>query len=295
MRKLIAIVGPTGSGKSALAVTLAKRFKGEVISADSRHVYRGLDVGSNKITRREMRGVPHYLLDVASPRRTFTAAQYQKLARRKAREIWRRGKIPILCGGTGLYVQAAIDGTAMPAVKSNPALRKKLAKRSAGELFALLEQKDPARAASIDPKNPRRLIRALEIVEALGRVPRPQTNPLPANVLMLGISVEKRVLERQMRARIRQWLRRGLLKEVGNLLKQNVPERRIREFGLVYALALKLFKKEIGKEAFYDSLALDLKRYTKRQMTWFRRDRRIQWLKNPHLALKLADKFLVEK
>lgn len=291
-RRVVAIVGPTGSGKSALAVTLAKRFGGEIISADSRQVYRGLDIGSNKATEREMQGIPHHLLDVASPRCTFTVARYQKLAQKKINEIWKRGKVPILCGGTGLYVRAVVDGLVIPAVKPNVALRKKLAKKSAAELFRILEKEDPARAATIDPKNPRRLIRALEIVAALGRVPRLQTNPLTANVLTLGIAVEKQALEGRMRARIRQWLRKGLLGEIKKLRKSGVSEKRIREFGLVYAWALKLLKNEIARSEFIAGLEKDLMQYVKRQMTWFKHDPRIHWIKNSREAVALAQKFL---
>ncbi|PIP30010.1 tRNA (adenosine(37)-N6)-dimethylallyltransferase MiaA [Candidatus Jorgensenbacteria bacterium CG23_combo_of_CG06-09_8_20_14_all_54_14] len=304
MRKLIVVVGPTGSGKSELAVALALRLGSgqararfgingaEIISADSRQVYRGLDIGSNKITKREMHGVPHHLLNIANPHSTFTAAQFQKLARKKTNEIWKRGKIPIICGGTGFYIQTLVDGIVMPAVKPNAALRRKLAGRSTSELFMLLKKRDPARAASIDRHNPRRLVRALEIAEALGIVPNLKINPLPAKTLFIGLAKETEELQKLTRTRIARWLRKGLLGEIKKLRKNGVSEKRIREFGLVYAWALKLFRKEITKEAFHTGLEKDMMHYIKRQMTWFRRDKRIHWISKPSKALFLTKNFL---
>ena len=162
--KLIIIIGPTGSGKSSLAVNLARQFNGEVISADSRQVYKGLNIGSGKITKREMKGVPHYLLDVASPKKTFTITQYQKLASIALNKIWQKNKLPILCGGTGFYVHAVLSGTSYQSVKPNLKLRRALEKLSAQELFNKLKKLDLKRAATIQKENKRRLIRALEII-----------------------------------------------------------------------------------------------------------------------------------
>lgn len=273
MRKLLVIVGPTGTGKSALAVTLAKRWNGEVISADSRQVYRGLDIGTGKLTKREMRGIRHHLLDVASLRRTYTVKRYQRDALRIMRDIWRRGKIPILCGGTGLYIRAVVDGVIFPEVPPNRALRARLEKKTTAELFALLKKRDPRRAQEIDRHNPRRLIRALEIIEAKGKVPVMSGKPIDASVLMVGITLPKAELERRTRARIRSWLGRGLLKEV-----VKIPPARIPELGLVYQWALRLANGELTQSAFIDGLTRDLMKYVKRQETWFKRDQRIVWL-----------------
>lgn len=272
-KPLLVIVGATGTGKSALAVKLARQLGGEIVSADSRQIYRGIDVGTGKLTKREMKGVPHHLLDVASLRRTYTVTQYQRDARHAIRNIWRRGKLPILCGGTGLYIRAVIDGAVFPEVPPNRRLRAKLGKKSAPELYRMLRAKDPRRASEIDRHNPRRLIRALEIVAAKGKVPLPQGKPLDAYVLMLGIRLPKRELERRTRARIRLWLRRGLLKEAGE-----IPPQRIGELGLVYRWATRLARKEITREEFIDGLTKDLLKYAKRQETWFRGDKRIVWM-----------------
>ena len=162
--KIIVILGPTASGKTALSITLAKRFNGEIISTDSRQVYKGLNIGSGKITKKEMKGIPHHLLDVANPKRKFTVAQFQTLALKKIQEIQNKGKIPFLVGGTGFYIQSVVDGIAIPEVKPNWKLRKKLDKKSVKELFLMLKKLDPRRAKNIDPKNPHRIIRAIEIV-----------------------------------------------------------------------------------------------------------------------------------
>ncbi|MEK7208495.1 MAG: tRNA (adenosine(37)-N6)-dimethylallyltransferase MiaA [Patescibacteria group bacterium] len=182
--KILVIVGPTAVGKSALAVWLARmsfpngnsrgrarRFTGEIVSADSRQVYRGLDVGTGKLTKREMQKVFHHLLDVASPRRQFSVALYVRKARRAIEGIARRGKLPIVAGGTGLYIDALLGSVSIPEAPPKPALRKRLAKKSATELFAMLRKLDPRRAKTIDRHNTRRLIRAIEIARVLGNVP----------------------------------------------------------------------------------------------------------------------------
>lgn len=273
MHKLLVIVGPTGTGKSALAVELATRMNGEVVSADSRQVYKGIDIGTGKITTQEMRGIRHHLLDVASLGRTYTVKQYQRDALRAIRGIWRRGKLPILCGGTGLYVRAVVDGVVFPEVPPNRALRARLQKKTTAELFTLLKKRDPRRAREIDRHNPRRLIRALEIIEAHGRVPAMSGTPIDASVLMVGITLPNAELERRTRTRIRSWLRRGLLKEV-----VKIPPARVPELGLVYQWVLRLANGELTQSAFTDGLARDLMKYVKRQITWFKRDQRIVWL-----------------
>jgi tRNA dimethylallyltransferase len=163
MKPIIIICGPTATGKSALAVELAKQFNGEVISADSRQVYTGLDIGSAKITHEEMQGIPHHLIDVAHPNTIFTVADFQKNAQEKIADIHARGKMPIICGGTGMYIDAVIYNTTFPEVIANPGLRKELEKYSAEELFEQLQNLDPDRATEIDSQNPVRLIRAIEI------------------------------------------------------------------------------------------------------------------------------------
>ncbi|NOY35659.1 MAG: tRNA (adenosine(37)-N6)-dimethylallyltransferase MiaA, partial [bacterium] len=162
-KKMVVVLGPTASGKSDLAVDLARKLDGEIISADSRQVYRGMDIGTGKVTKKEMRGVTHHLLDVANPKKIFTVVDFKKKAERALEDIWSRGKLPIVCGGTGFYIQAITGGVAIPEVKPDWKLRNKLEKKTAEQLFAELKKLNPERAKMIDAKNPRRLIRAIEV------------------------------------------------------------------------------------------------------------------------------------
>lgn len=302
MKKLIVLVGPNASGKSDLAVTLAQKFHGEIISADSRQVYKGLDIGSGKITKKETRGVPHRLIDVASPKRIFTVAQYQKLARKALADIWRRGKLPILCGGTGFYIQAVVDGLVIPEVKPNPTLRKKLQKLETTELFKLLKKKDLRRASGIDRQNRARLIRALEIAGALGKVPKLKKEPLQADVLMLGIKKDVRELKRRIELRLTKRLRRGLIAEVKRLHESGVSWKRLENFGLEYRYVAFYLQNKIKKEELFHLLAKEIWHYAKRQMTWFsahggsasggKRDTRIHWISKPVEAFSLSKNFL---
>src|SRR3989338_3879353 len=164
-KKIVIVVGPNASGKSNLAVKLAKKINGEIISVDSRQIYKNLDIGSGKITKKEMGGIPHHCLDVANPKKIFTAYDYKKCAQKAMQKIWVKNKIPIIVGGTGFYIDAAIGRVKLSNVPPNPKLRKKLQKLSTTQLFNLLKKLDPKRAKNIDKNNPVRLIRAIEILE----------------------------------------------------------------------------------------------------------------------------------
>ena len=168
--KILVVVGPTASGKTGLAIELAKRFNGEVISADSRQVYRGLDIGTAKTTKEEMDGVPHHLIDVADPKEVYNASDFKQGAEAAIADIVARGKLPIVAGGTFFYVDILLGRVALPDVPPNEQLRKKLEEKSAAELYQELQAKDPRRAAEIDPQNKRRVIRALEIARELDYV-----------------------------------------------------------------------------------------------------------------------------
>lgn len=290
--KIIVILGPTASGKSDLAVKIAKKLNGEIISADSRQVYKGLNIGSGKITKKEMMGIPHYLLDVASPKKIFTVAQYQKLARKKIEEIWRRKKLPIICGGTGFYIQAVIDGLIIPEVKPNQKLRKKLDKKTTEELFKTLRKKDPVRAKNIDRYNRRRLIRALEIIASLGKVPKSKAKPINTETLIIGIKKEGEELKSLIRQRLLKRLKQGMIAEVKKLHAAGVSWRRLENLGLEYRYVAGFLQKKISKDEMAKKLETEIRRYAKRQMTWFRRDKKITWTSNPKKALSICQDWL---
>ena len=277
-QRVIAIVGPTAVGKSALAVELARRLNGEVISADSRQVYRGLDAGSGKITKREMRGVPHHLLSVANPRKQFSAAIYKELAEKKIREILLRGKIPIICGGTGLYLDVLSGRVRIPNVPPDPALRKRLSVKTAHELFALLATLDRARANAIDRHNPRRLIRAIEIATELGSVPPPHHSHILQNMRMIGLVLPPRKLRKRIQTRLTSRMRK-MIAEVKRLHAKGLSWRRMEELGLEYRYLSRYLRGLITKAEMVQKLQTEIWRYAKRQLRWFRRNRAIRWFR----------------
>jgi len=291
--KLITIVGPTASGKSELAIKLAKKFNGEIVSADSRQVYKGMNIGTAKPTKKEMKGVPHYLLDVASPKRRFTVAQYRKLAIIAINKIQKKGEIPFLVGGTGFYIQAVVDGIIIPEVKPDWRLRSNLNRLSAAELYQRLKKLDPKRAGTIEKKNKRRLIRAIEIVIKTKKpVPALKKNPLPYPVLMIGIKKSPEELKKLIKKRFLKWLRRGLIKEVKNLRKSGLSFKKIEDFGIHYRVVAQYLQRKINYEEMIESSLKELQNYAKRQMTWFKRDRRINWVEAQKDAEKLIKNFL---
>ncbi len=294
IQPLIAIVGPTASGKSELAVELALHFNGEVISADSRQVYRGLDVGSGKITPAEISSVPHHLLDVADPREQFSVAQYQKLAQTITTDIRCRGNIPIICGGTAQYVKSIIDGTNFPHVPPNLALRKKLNNSTIVGLFNLLQKLDPRRASEIEKDNPRRLIRAIEIATALGSVPRQSVLRPSYSVLLLGLLPPSEELRTRIHERLIKRLNHGMIEEVERLHREGLSWERFDSFGLEYRFVARYLQKLISKEEMIKGVETASWQYSRRQLTWWKHDPRVHWLWNNALeeASSLVHKFL---
>lgn len=299
-KKIIVILGPTASGKSDLAVKLAKKFNGEIISADSRQVYRGLNIGSGKITKKEMRGIPHHLLDVASPKRKFTVAQFQKLAFKKIKEIHKRGAMPFLVGGTGFYIQSVVDRLVIPEVKPDWRLRRKLEHKTTEELYRTLKKLDPNRAKTIDPKNPRRLIRAIEIV-LMTKNPVPQKNRrrLTSSILQIGIKKSSEELKKAIHEKLQKRLKQGLIAEIRNL--HNPPAggglswKRLEELGLEYRFVAQHLQEKISYQEMVETLEKEIWHFAKRQITWFKRDQRICWVKNYKETEKLVINFLQVK
>ena len=286
--KIIAVVGPTASGKSDLAIDIAlfinKNSKklgvkgAEIISADSRQIYKWLDIGSNKITHGEMRGIFHHLLGAASPKKTFTVAQYQKFANKVIKQIIKRGDVSILCGGTGLYIDSVIYGVKFPEVKPNKKLRNKLEKLSTEKLFLMLEKKDPRKAQIIDRYNRRRLVRALEIVLLTKKPVPPIKKELKYKTLIIGVTVDKKELLKKIEKRLDLRLKKGLIKEVINLhQKHGLSWKKLEGFGLEYRFIAQFLQKKISKEMMREKIIAESIKYAKRQMTWFKRNKNIAW------------------
>ncbi|MCD6429232.1 tRNA (adenosine(37)-N6)-dimethylallyltransferase MiaA [bacterium] len=304
--KLLVIVGPNASGKSDLAVKLAKKFNGEVVSAVSRQVYKGMDIGTGKVPRDKLKikneklkiylhqGIPHYLLDVASPKRRFTVAQYQKKAIEAIGKIQKKGKLPILCGGTGFYIQAVVDGIGIPEVKPDWKLREKLEKKTCDELYQQLKKLDPKRAKTIDKKNKRRLIRAIEIVLKTKKPVPPLKQRRMFDVLIIGVKRDKKELKERIKKRLLRRFKLGMIKEVKKLHKSGVSWKRLEEFGLEYRFIAYYLQGKMKYEEMVKRLQKAIENYAKRQMTWFKRDKRIHWIKNRKEAEKLVKDFLTK-
>lgn len=269
-QKVIVVCGPTATGKSDYAVALAKKVGGEVISADSRQVYKGLDIGSGKITKKEMGGVPHHLLDVANPKRVFSVAQYQKLGTKAISAILKRGKVPIICGGTGFYIDALIYKTNFPAVKPNAALRKQLEKKSAEALAQELEKLDPDRFETIDVKNKVRLIRAIEIATILGSVPTLQRKT-QYEVEWIYLDFPDEILKERIHTRLLKRMKTGMVAEVKRLHAEGVSWKRLESLGLEYRYLALYLQKRLTKEEMLEQLESAIWHYAKHQRTWFKK------------------------
>lgn len=280
-QKLIVILGPTATGKSDLAVKIAKDFDGEIISADSRQVYKGLDIGSGKITKKEMEGVPHYLLDVASPKRTFTVSQFKKLAEKAIKEISKSGKTPIICGGTGFYIDSLVYDLNIPEVKADLKLRKELNKKSLEELQNILKKLDKERFKEIDTKNKVRLVRAIEIAKHLGKVPKLKSDVSSLkskfDVIWIGIDWKDEILKERIYKRVLNRMD-GMKKEVKKLRKSGLSFKRMEALGLEYRNLSLLEQNKITEKEFIEKLNTEIWQYAKRQRTWFKRNKEINWV-----------------
>ena len=294
--KIIVVVGPTSSGKSDLAVHLAKKFNGEVVSADSRQVYKGLDIGTGKITKKEMDGIPHHLLDVANPKNSYTAQNFKKDGAKAIKEILSRGKVPIIAGGTGFYIQILTENITLPEVPPNKELRDKLKNKSTGELFSILIKLDPNRAENIDPKNSHRLMRAIEIATSIGKVPKQKSQPL-YKALYVGIKTDTKELKEKIHKRLIQRIKVGMISEVKNLHNKGLSWKRMEELGMEYKYLAKYLKKEISKEDMLEKIETENCKYAKRQKTWFKRNKKIKWftLKDIKKVENDVNKFLNKK
>jgi len=282
MQRLVVILGTNASGKSELGIRLAKFLGGEVVSADSRQVYRGLDLGSGKITSAQADGVRHHLIDVADVSGYYTLAQYQREAYAAIDAISDAGKMPLLVGGTGLYVSAVVDGYELVDVPPNEQLRAELEALSPGELIARLERADPDAASRIDKRNPRRLIRAIEIAAA-GFAPSAARQSAPRyHCLQLGLTWPREILAERIDKRLRSRLDEGMIAEVAGLRDQGVSDVRLEKLGLEYRYITQYLRGELGSlDNLRVQLGIAIRQFAKGQITWFKRDARIIWL-NPY-------------
>lgn len=292
------ILGQTSTGKSDFAVEVARHIGGEVISADSRQVYKGMNLGTGKITKKEMKKVPHHLLDVASPKKTFSVSNFKKLADKKIKQILKRGAVPIICGGTGFYIDAVVDGIVLPEVPPNKKLRVILSKKNTDELYLQLKKLDPIRAETIDRKNPVRLIRAIEIAQALGSVPTPSHRQgLWLGVLKIGLALPDEVLKEKIKVRLLARIKKGMIKEIENLHKEGISWKRMEALGLEYKYGALCLQNKITKQEMIEKLVTETWQYAKRQKTWFKRDKNTLWIDPRHLhekakAIRKIDQFL---
>ncbi|MFD1833102.1 MULTISPECIES: tRNA (adenosine(37)-N6)-dimethylallyltransferase MiaA [Streptomyces] len=280
--RVIAVVGPTAAGKSDLGVALARHLGGEVVNADSMQLYRGMDIGTAKLTPEERQGVPHHLLDVWDVTAAASVAEYQRLARAEIDRLLAQGRTPVLVGGSGLYVRGAIDALEFPG--TDPAVRARLeaelAEHGPGHLHARLAAVDPEAARAILPGNGRRIVRALEVVEITGR---PFTANLPGpepvyDTLQIGVDVGRPELDERIARRVDRMWEAGLVEEVRDLERAGLREGRTASRALGYQQVLAALAGECTEEEARAETVRATKRFARRQDSWFRRDPRVHWL-----------------
>jgi len=292
---VIAIVGPTAVGKSELALHLAQYFPLEIISADSRQVYRYMDIGTNKPTWAERASVPHHVIDVVEPDEDFSLAMYHQLAIEALKAIQQKGKLPVLVGGSGLYVWSLVEGWKIPQVPPNQELRRRLEARAEQEgsqsLYQELQDIDPSAAAKISPRNIRRVIRALEIYHATGQflsqLQRKESPGFP--ILLIGLTQERSGLYRKIDWRVDKMLQRGLVEEVEQLLKKGYSSSLPSMSGIGYKQIGQFLRGEMTLPQSIDKIKYETHRLARHQYAWFRlSDSRIHWFDNSEAKAKAS-------
>ena len=294
MEKLVVITGTNASGKSGLGIKLAKKYEAEIISADSRQVFTGLDLGSGKVTPEETEGVPHHLIDVAKPNDYFSLTDFQEMAYKSIDDIHSRNKKAFMVGGTGLYVNSVVDGFNIRKELVDPKFRAEVASKSIDELIDILKDKNPDVLNTIDLKNKRRLERAVE--RALQGITEEPKNEPRYETLVLGVTWPRDVLYERIRERLDRRLDEGMLDEVKNLRANGATDEFLYGLGLEYRFILMYLRGEFESfEAFYNKLFMEIRHLAKEQMTWFRKRKDIKWIDmtgDPfNEACKLIDEF----
>ncbi|MFC5773735.1 tRNA (adenosine(37)-N6)-dimethylallyltransferase MiaA [Ectobacillus antri] len=283
-QKVIVIVGPTAVGKTKLSIELAKMFNGEIISGDSMQVYKGMDIGTAKVTKEEQEGIPHYMLDIKKPQESFSVAEFQTRVREHIADIAGRGKLPIIVGGTGLYIQAALYDYQFTKNRGDQEYREKMEAFVASEggdaLFERLKQVDPESASRIHPNNIRRVIRALEIFETTGRTMseslEAQAHELLYDALFIGLTMEREKLYKRIDMRVDMMMKQGLLEEVSHLYETGIRDcQSIQAIG--YKELYAYLENRISLKEAVNVLKTNSRRYAKRQLTWFRNKEHVMW------------------
>jgi len=297
--KIVIILGPTASGKTKLAVSLADRFNGEIISADSRQVYKYMNIGTGKDLHDYKIGkkrIKYHLIDVVNPQNQYSVAKWLKATNLTIKDIEKQGKLPIICGGTGLYISALVDGLVQ--LPENPIqakhVRTKLEKYSLPKLLKILQKIDITTFHEIDHNNRRRVQRALEIFYITGKKKSELYKVKNNNYqfLQIGVSLNKNILHKKIDDRLNKRFKQGMIREISVLKKRGVSWKHLESFGLEYKWLGRFSRKKITEQELIAGLSHDIKQFAKRQMTWFNRDKEIIWLKNYKQTEKLVNKFL---
>ncbi len=284
--KVIVVAGPTASGKTALGVELAKAFDGEVVSADSMQIYKGMDIATAKPTAEEMQGIPHHLIDFLERDKAFSVADYVELAGEKIRDISNRGKMPVIVGGTGLYISSLIDNIQFPDIKSDPQIRKKIEAEIAAKgnevVFERLKQCDPETATELHPNNTVRVIRALEVFEITGRKlsefkAESRLEPSPYESVIFGLNYsDRQKLYDRINLRVDKMIENGLIEEAREVFEAGEMKTAANAIG--FKEIIPYFENKADLNECVDKIKQETRRYAKRQLTWFRKNAKIQWV-----------------
>ncbi|WP_042223697.1 tRNA (adenosine(37)-N6)-dimethylallyltransferase MiaA [Oceanobacillus manasiensis] len=281
---VIAIIGPTAVGKTNLSLEVAKQFDGEIISGDSMQVYKGMDIGTAKVTKEEMAGVPHHMIDIKEPWESFSVAEFQTRVKQHIENITARGKLPILVGGSGLYVQAALYDYNFADNKRNITVTRQLVQQmeeeGAAALYSRLKALDPIQAEKTHPNNARRVIRALEIYETTGITmtewQKSQQLTSPYNVQLIGLEMDREILYNRINQRVDKMINQGLVEEVQSFYEKGYADKPAMQ-GIGYKELIPYFKHQRSIEESIDTLKQNSRRFAKRQYTWFRNKMEVNW------------------